>query len=433
MITVVGLGKETDDITQKGKRAAAGAKTLVCRTVLSRPSKRFKNKCTVSFDNLFETSENFDDLNAAIVSELLRLEKERGDIVYCVDGDGFSDASVKLLSEKTQVDVIAGVSAAAREPNAGVLSVSATDFVSLRPLIDTAVSLEITEIDNALLAGEIKLLLMQVYPADALVTFSQAGKKEKIALEELDRRKKYDWSSSAFLAASGSLVKQKYCFADVLRIIERLTAPDGCEWDKAQTHSSIRINMIEEAYEAVAAIINDDTENLAEELGDVLLQSVLHSDISRRGGEFDFSDVVNGLCTKLVTRHTHIFGENKASDAEAALGFWEKAKAKEKKYKGLGDILDSVPECFPALLYSEKVVKKVSKAGYDVLAQDLVSQLKAAADKKEIGKLLFLCVAFAAACRSDAEAELMAECEKFVNACREKLPPANVDVSELLD
>ncbi len=432
MITVVGLGHDGSDITSRGKRAVSGAKTLVCRTVLSKASKRFKNKCARSFDDLFETCGNFDELNGAIADELLRLERENGDIVYCVDGDGYSDASVKVLSERTEINVIPGVSASCRKPDAGVLSVSATALTEVRPLIDTAVALQITEIDNALLAGEVKLFLSRFYSDEQEITFSHAGKTQEIALEDLDRRKKYDFSSSAFIAADNSFNKKRYCFADVLRIIARLTAPDGCEWDKAQTHESIRINMIEEAYEAVAAIINDDTENLIEELGDVLLQAALHSDMAARGGEFDFSDVVNGLCVKLVTRHTHIFGENKADNAEAALGFWEQAKAKEKKYGSLADILDSVPESFPALLYAEKVIKKVSKAGYNVLAQDLEKQLKTAVDNKEIGKMLFLCVALAAANKCDAEVTLMESSEKFVKACRGKLPEKNTPVGEIL-
>ena len=432
MITVVGLGREKDDITASGKRAVSAAKTLVCRTVLSNASKRFKSKCTRSFDDLFETCGNFDELNAAIVDELLKMERENGDIVYCVDGDGYSDASVKALSEKAEISVIAGVSAACRKPNAGVLSLSATALTGTRPLIDTAVALEITELDNALLAGEVKLFLSQFYAAGQIVTFSHAGKTEETALEEIDRKKKYDFSSSVFIAANNSYNKERYCFADVLRIIARLTAPDGCEWDKAQTHESIRINMIEEAYEAVAAIINDDTENLIEELGDVLLQAALHSDMATRSGEFDFSDVVNGLCVKLVTRHTHIFGENKADDAEAALGFWEQAKAKEKKHKSLADMLDSVPESFPALLYAEKVIKKVSKAGYNVLAQNLSEQLKSAADNREIGKMLFLCVALAAAEKADAEVALMESSEKFVGKCRDKLPDEKTPVGDIL-
>ena len=432
MITVVGLGTQKGDITAAGKRAVAKADKLVCRTLKSSTSRVFRNKAE-SFDELYNSAENFDELNETIAQRLVDMASNGENLVYLVDGDGYSDATVRILAQKTDINIIAGVSAsAARQTGGGLLSISATELIFSRPLVDTNFALEITEIDNALLAGEVKLFLAQYYGDNTRLTFSCGGKNDDIELSELDRRNKYDYSACAYFAPLQPFNKQKYCFADVLRVIERLTAPDGCEWDKAQTHSSIRINMIEEAYEAVEAITNDDLDNMAEEFGDVLLQAVLHSDISRRSGEFDFSDVVDGLCKKLISRHTHIFGENKADSAEAALGFWEQAKAKEKKYRSLSDILSSVPESFPALLYCEKIIKKVSKAGYDILAQDISAQLKAAIENKDIGKMLFLCVCLAAAEKSDAEVELLQVCLEFVKKCKESLPENNVKVGEIL-
>ena len=432
MITVVGLGRDGGDITANGKRAIAKADKLVCRTLKSRASRAYRNKAE-SFDELYQAASNFDELNETIAGKLIEMAKACENLVYLVDGDGYCDATVRVLSQKTEICVVAGVSAsAARKAGGGVLSISATELVLSRPLIDTNFALEITEIDNALLAGEVKLFLTQYYGDTTKLTFSCAKMREEIELSELDRREKYDYSACAYLSPLEPFNKQKYCFADVLRIIERLTAPDGCEWDKVQTHSSIRINMIEEAYEAFEAIINDDLDNMAEEFGDVLLQAVLHSDISRRSGEFDFSFVVDGLCKKLVTRHTHIFGENKADSAEAALGFWEQAKAKEKKYSSLSDILSSVPESFPALLYCEKIIKKVSKAGYDILAQDIAAQLVAAIENKEIGKMLFLCTALAAAQKSDAEVELLQVCLEFVKKCKDELPASETKLTDLL-
>ena len=432
MITVVGLGRDKGDITARGKKAIASADRIVCRTLLSNASRAYKNRAE-SFDELYENSKDFDELNETIATKLVEMAKTCQNLVYLVDGDGYGDATVRALGNKTDIAIIGGVSATpARQASGGILSVPATELVVSRPLIDTNFALEITDIDNALLAGEVKLFLSQFYADTTKLTFSCGKTKEEIELHQLDRLKKYDYSASAYFAPLEPFNKQKYCFADVLRVIERLTAPDGCEWDKAQTHSSIRINMIEEAYEAVEAIINDDLDNMAEEFGDVLLQAVLHSDISRRSGEFDFSDVVNGLCQKLITRHTHIFGENKADSAEAALGFWEQAKAKEKKYRSLDDILSSVPESFPALLYCEKIVKKVSKAGYDILAQDIKTQLRTAIDNKEIGKMLFLCVVLAAAEKSDAEVELFQVCSALVKKCKEGLPESSVKISDIL-
>ena len=157
--------------------------------------------------------------------------------------------------------------------------------------------------------------------------------------------------------------KKKYGFGDLMRIMARLTAPDGCPWDGAQTHESIRINMIEEAYEAVDAIDAGDTAAMEEELGDVLLQAVFHCDMAQRFGEFTLSDALSTLCRKLVTRHTHIFGENKAKDAGEALTFWEQAKSVEKSYVSVADKLNRLPDGFPSLLAAEKVYKKLRKAG----------------------------------------------------------------------
>jgi len=120
--------------------------------------------------------------------------------------------------------------------------------------------------------------------------------------------------------------KDSYSFEDLVMLVAFLTGENGCPWDKVQTHKSIRGNMLEEANEAVAAIDEEDSEGLKEELGDVLLQSVLHSDIAKRAGMFDINDVISVLCKKIITRHTHVFGADKALTPEDAIAFWKKAK-----------------------------------------------------------------------------------------------------------
>jgi len=138
--------------------------------------------------------------------------------------------------------------------------------------------------------------------------------------------------------------------------------PGGCPWDSVQTHESIRVNMIEEAYEAVDAIDKADLENMQEEFGDVFLQSLLQSAIARRDGEFDFNDVCDGLCKKLISRHTFIFGDDKAADSEDALAFWDANKAKEKSYAGVKDQLKRLPSEFPALPKGLQEDKKGARA-----------------------------------------------------------------------
>lgn len=159
--------------------------------------------------------------------------------------------------------------------------------------------------------------------------------------------------------------KTNYNFADLVEIVYRLRDPDGCPWDRAQTNMSIRKNIIEEAYELVEAIELDDNAKMTEESGDVMLQSVLSSAISADEKKYDINDIITGLCTKLITRHTHIFGKDKAHNAEEALAFWDKAKAKEKHYTSVEDKIDSIPTTFGALMYADKVQKYIKKTGFD--------------------------------------------------------------------
>ena len=147
--------------------------------------------------------------------------------------------------------------------------------------------------------------------------------------------------------------------------MHRLRADDGCEWDRAQTHESIRINLIEEAYELVDAIDQKDVAAMKEECGDVLMQAVFHAEIAQKNGEFNYMDMVTGLCRKLIDRHTHIFGSNHASNADEALVFWEAAKKKEKHYASASDQMDRVPKNLPALLFAEKIQKYAKKVGFD--------------------------------------------------------------------
>ena len=166
-----------------------------------------------------------------------------------------------------------------------------------------------------------------------------------------------------YIEGNDGLFKPRYCDGDFLHLMKRLTAEDGCPWDKAQTHDSIRVNAVEEAYELCEAIDNRDLANIEEETGDLYLQAAFHADIAERTGEFTRLDVIDGLVRKLVTRHTHIFGENKADSPAEALKHWEAAKAVEKNAAGLDEQLARIPASFPALLRAQKTVKKLVKAG----------------------------------------------------------------------
>ena len=157
----------------------------------------------------------------------------------------------------------------------------------------------------------------------------------------------------------------KYRMDDLINIMIKLRSENGCPWDRAQNHESIKRSMIEEVYEAIEALDNNDDKMFANELGDVLLQVVFHARIAEERGAFDFNDVLYEICNKLIERHPHVFGAVDADDPDAALDVWEKTKKKEKNLKSYTDALKDVPQNFPALIRAEKVQKKARKAGFD--------------------------------------------------------------------
>lgn len=159
--------------------------------------------------------------------------------------------------------------------------------------------------------------------------------------------------------------EKKYSLNDFVEIIKTLRGENGCPWDKKQTHTSLKKGMLEEAYEVMDAIDNEDYENLCEELGDVLLQIIFHAEIAAENGKFDFSDVVDGISKKMVSRHTHIFGDEKIDSVEEVLKNWEEIKKKEKNFENYTDTLKSVSKNLPALIRAEKIQTKVSKLNFD--------------------------------------------------------------------
>lgn len=205
----------------------------------------------------------------------------------------------------------------------------------------------------------IKAKLAEVY-GEVELTVEKDGEDKALTVSDLTG------DEDVIIAPAVPLVEcKRFDFSDLEQIMHRLRADDGCEWDRAQTHESIRINLIEEAYELVDAIDQKDVAAMKEECGDVLMQAVFHAEIAQKNGEFNYMDMVTGLCRKLIDRHTHIFGSNHASNADEALVFWEAAKKKEKHYASASDQMDRVPKNLPALLFAEKIQKYAKKVGFD--------------------------------------------------------------------
>ncbi len=161
------------------------------------------------------------------------------------------------------------------------------------------------------------------------------------------------------------MLKDKYDFNDLLDVMKRLRSEKGCPWDKEQTHESLRIYLIEETYEVLEALDAGDTDKFCNELGDLLLQIVFHAQIADENGEFDMNDVTTEICSKLISRHPHIFGNVGADTVEQVNENWEAIKKKEKKLKSQTGVLKDVPANLPALMRSYKVQQKAAQVGFD--------------------------------------------------------------------
>ena len=238
--------------------------------------------------------------------------------------------------------------------------------------------------------------------------------------------------------------KDRYDMDDLIQIMALLRAPDGCPWDKVQTHKSIRRDMLEEAYEVAEAIDLEDFDLLKEELGDVLLQVVFHARMAEEAGRFTFADVVDGVCQKLVFRHPHVFGTVNAEDSEGAINTWEARKQVEKSQKTVGDTLDAVARSLPALMRAEKIQKKARKAGFDwdnvgpVLdkIEEETAELRQAVREgsnveEELGDLLFAAVKAGGFTGVDSELALHAACEKFIGRFRKVEAMADKPMTEM--
>ena len=226
------------------------------------------------------------------------------------------------------------------------------------------------------------------------------------------------------------VLKDKYNIDDLVAIIKVLRAPGGCPWDREQTHESIKKNFIEETYEVVEAINKQITDMLREELGDVLLQIVLHSEMESENGNFSFDDVVNDIVQKLVVRHPHVFGEVVANNTAEALNSWDAVKLKTKGQKNQTESMLSVPRELPALMRAQKIQHKAAKIGFDWdnvggavdKLYEEIDELKTAMEQgkrfdieDEFGDVLFSCVNIARFIDVDSEEALTASTDKFMS------------------
>lgn len=225
-------------------------------------------------------------------------------------------------------------------------------------------------------------------------------------------------------------MKDNYTFEELLNIMNILRSKDGCPWDREQTHETLKRYLIEECYEVIETIDLKDKDKMCEELGDVLLQVIFHSQIAKEAKTFDINDVITNICKKMISRHGHVFGETKLETAEQVLDVWEKNKKVEKGQKTQTEVLKSVPSVLPALIRAYKVQSKAAKVGFDwdniedvfdKIEEELIelkNEIKLNKQKEineEMGDLLFAVVNLSRYLKVFPELALTGTTEKFIN------------------
>lgn len=367
MLTIVGLGPgNPNQLTLEAKEILLGAKELFLRTEHHPTIEALKSWGLqwTSFDSFYEESTTFDEVYRRIVETL----SKHPDAVYAVPGNPLvAEDTVRRLLDTTPVKIVEGLSsleviyaAVGVDPSLGLQIVDGLRLTEqpLQPHIPCLV----LQLYSKAMASDIKLELMRYYPDEHPVTLvARAGmpdqRVEEVPLYQIDRLEGIDPLTSLYLPAGPWRGVDR--LAD---IVAYLRGPEGCPWDKEQTFGSLRRYILEEAYETVEAIESGDPNWLEEELGDLLLQVVLQSQLAQEEGLFDLADVAEGISDKLVHRHPHIFAQTGAlKTAEEVKDRWEEIKRKEKGRSAL----DGVPTNLPALTQSEKLQRKAAKIGFD--------------------------------------------------------------------
>jgi tetrapyrrole methylase family protein / MazG family protein len=403
-------------------------------------------------DDIYESEPTFEKVYEKIVTRVLERATEFQEVVYAVPGHpGVAERTVQMLQKKAREvdglqvtigpgksfldDLLAKVGA---DPADGLLILDGTDLLrrGLNPSLPTV----ILQVYNRDVASEVKLTLMEQYPDEYEVVVAQAlgvpGEEKllRVPLYEIDRLSMIDHLTTLFVPGTSDASILNRQFFRLVEVVEQLRGPNGCPWDRKQTHVSLRKYMLEEAYEAVDAIDRDAPDDLCEELGDVLLQVALHSQIAAEEGNFSIYDTIAAINEKMIRRHPHVFSDVHVKDADEVVQNWEAIKTKERQLKsGTSDtvsFLDTIPKSLPALQMAYELQKKAAEVGfewehiagvYDKLEEELAEFREAAqtADPKELeneyGDLLFVLINLSRYLKIDPETALAATNRKFRN------------------
>ncbi|WP_337969498.1 nucleoside triphosphate pyrophosphohydrolase [Virgibacillus salexigens] len=393
-----------------------------------------------SFDTIYESEDQFTSVYERIVDIILHKANEQN-VIYAVPGHPMlAEKTVQLLLEqqKVPVNIIGGKSylddlytALKIDPIDGLQFLDATSFD--RSQINYQNHLIFCQVYDQFTASEVKLTLLEDLPADYPITIVEAaGSKTQevitLPLEELDRMVEISNLTSVYIPPVPDHLLH-HSFQQLRHVIRLLRGPDGCPWDRKQTHESLREYAIEEVYELIDAIDHQDDEGIVEELGDVLLQVMLHSQIGEDGGYFNIDDVVRSITDKMIHRHPHVFRDTNVQSVEEVISNWEHLKKQEKGDKRTS-ILDGVAKHLPSLARSYQLQKKAAKVGFnwddendiwEKLNEEVqeFNEMVEAANKlemeKEFGDVLFVLANLSRYYKINPEVALNRTNEKFIS------------------
>jgi tetrapyrrole methylase family protein / MazG family protein len=382
-ITIVGLGPgDPGWITREAWQVLEAADEVYVRTRshgawTSLPS----NLRLHSFDYFYEDKDAFEDVYRAIVDALLALAQRPQGVVYAVPGDpSVGEATVAALRVKSaqaglEVRLVHGVSFL--EPVLELAGLDALDGLQVADGIDLSLRHHplfhpdhpavVGQLHSRLLASDVKLTLMNQYPPDhEVLLIDGAGladaTADRMPLHLLDQRETFGLHTCLVVPP----VPAPSSFEGFQDVVAHLRAPDGCPWDREQTHESLRPHLLEEAYEALETLDRGDLSGLREELGDLLLQIVLQTQIATETSAFTMADVIAGITAKIVRRHPHVFGDVQVAGVDEVLHNWEGLKAAERLAEGAEKgLLDGVPEGLPAIAQAIEMQGRVARVGFD--------------------------------------------------------------------
>ena len=445
-ISIVGLGPGEYSLISQG---ALDVLHSNCRIYLRTEKHPIVNKLKesikyTSLDYFYDSEKSFEDVYYKISKYIIELAKE-GDLVYAVPGHPrVAEKTVGIIESMAkdnniEVETIASMSFVdsmfnylGLDPADGFKLIDAFEIEN--SYIDTNTSMIITQIYDHFIASNIKLKLMEYYDYDQEVCIvNGAGiknleSKKYVPLYELDRSENlFNYLTSLYIPKSSK--KMYNTVHDLENIMNTLRGENGCDWDKKQTHQSLKKYIIEEAYELCQAIDNDDIDEIIEELGDILLQVIFHCQIGKEEGYFEFKDAVSGICKKLINRHPHVFN-NVELDMSKFDKTWEELKREEKGEIDITSSLKRIPSHLPALIKAEKIQHKASLIGFDFnnindIFEKINEEYKELLDecnagnikyiKEELGDLLFSIVNLARFLHIDSEEVLNLTNQKFID------------------